>query len=460
MIPREQRSFTPFGIAACAWILVTSFQYGYHISALNQIQVVLTCKVTSDDDSPLGLPNCIPMTDAQFSALTSVFSVGGLIGSAGANVVMDSRGRRGALRISAVLTALGASLMAIASGYAPLVIGRLLIGISAGVGICLTPIFIAEVSPARIRGKVGVFTQFSIVVGIMITQLIGFKLAVPTAWRYVLFLSSLTAIAQFLVSPAMVESPVWAIRSGDPQSGKAYHQKLWKNCDSRSPDEDPLLAGDLDNGQEHAVSVLYALKTRELRLPLTIVSLAMVSQQISGAVLKVFVQSLLYYSNEILSNVIPGLGPYISILVTVVNVVMTFPPIFLIERVGRKKLLTASVFTAVAAHIFIGFGLNNGFVAMCSVAMLVFIMAFASGLGPVPFIMLPEVSPPYASLAVSALSSIALSMNWVCNFIVGLSFLPLRNFLSGGEAEYEGRVFYLFGTLLLVSYLVLYRLYK
>lgn len=64
------------------------------------------------------------MTDAQFSALTSVFSIGGLIGSAGANVVMDSRGRRGALRISAVLTALGAFLMTIAPGYTPLVIGR------------------------------------------------------------------------------------------------------------------------------------------------------------------------------------------------------------------------------------------------------------------------------------------------------------------------------------------------
>lgn len=64
------------------------------------------------------------MTDAQFSTLTSIFSVGGLIGSAGANVVMDGRGRRGALRISAVLTALGAFLMTVAPGYAPLVIGR------------------------------------------------------------------------------------------------------------------------------------------------------------------------------------------------------------------------------------------------------------------------------------------------------------------------------------------------
>jgi len=124
-----------------------------------------------------------------------------------------------------------------------------------------------------------------------------------------------------------------------------------------------LLAKDPDDGRERTVSISYALNARELRLPLAIVSLAMVSQQISGIVSKVFTQShdtefalmwyrckcryvwtfdpkcdedyrlppVLYYSNDILSNVIPGLGPYISILVTVVNVIMTFPPIFLIE---------------------------------------------------------------------------------------------------------------------------------
>ena len=64
------------------------------------------------------------MTDAQFSALTSIFSLGGLIGSAGANVIMDGRGRRSALRVSAAFTALGTVLMAISSGYVLLVIGR------------------------------------------------------------------------------------------------------------------------------------------------------------------------------------------------------------------------------------------------------------------------------------------------------------------------------------------------
>lgn len=207
------------------------------------------------------------MTDAQFAALTSVFSIGGLVGSAGANVVMDSRGRRGALRISAVLTALGALSMTIASGYAPLVIGRCVPSAPCEVlhpnrslqtvdrhcrrHWCMPDPNIHRRSiPSKdsrqswwvhstepqlqplLHLVTGVFTQLSIVLGIMITQLVGFKLATPTAWRYVLLLSGLTAIAQFFISPTMVESPVWAIRNGDPQSGKTYRQKLWKDSDS------------------------------------------------------------------------------------------------------------------------------------------------------------------------------------------------------------------------------------
>ena len=155
---------------------------------------------------------------------------------------------------------------------------RLLIGIAAGVGICLTPIFIAEVSPARIRGKVGrcistaifsprshlvagVFTQFSIVVGIMITQLIGFKLATPTTWRYVLLLSGLTAVAQFLIGPSMIESPVWAIRNGDPQSGKACRQRLWKESDSHCKHVMVLKRAGLTTILQHRMRIHYSPKT-------------------------------------------------------------------------------------------------------------------------------------------------------------------------------------------------------
>lgn len=70
------------------------------------------------------MPTCIPMTDATFSVVTSVYTIGGLLGSLGANLVMDRWGRKGAVRASAVMTGLGAALMGVSAGLAPLIIGR------------------------------------------------------------------------------------------------------------------------------------------------------------------------------------------------------------------------------------------------------------------------------------------------------------------------------------------------
>jgi len=169
------------------------------------------------------------------------------------------------------------------------------------------------------------------------------------------------------------------------------------------------------------------------------------------------INAVLYYSNDILSKALPDLGPYVSLSITVVNVFMTFPPIFLIERMGRKPLLQASVAGALASHIAVGLGLDTGTVILSSIAVMTFVMSFAIGLGPVPFVMIPEVSPPHA---VSALSSVGLSLNWIANFIVGLVFLPLRNLLASGDATKEGRVFYVFAAMLFVTASALFRVYK
>ena len=102
-------------------------QYGFHISSLNQIQAVLTCRVSDVPGVPAtyyGLPTCIPMSDATFSVLTSVYTVGGLLGSIGANVVMDRWGRKGAVLASAFIMAVGAGFMGVAASLSPLIIGR------------------------------------------------------------------------------------------------------------------------------------------------------------------------------------------------------------------------------------------------------------------------------------------------------------------------------------------------
>ena len=126
----------------------------------------------------------------------------------------------------------------------------------------------------------------------------------------------------------------------------------------------------------------------------------------------------MYYSNDILGRALPELGPYISLGITVVNVIMTFAPIILIEvsgqcyhlhhkltcryltqRMGRKQLLSISIAGILVSLCLVGTGLNTSTVALSSVAIMTFIMSFAIGLGPVPFVMIPEVSPSEVRLA-------------------------------------------------------------
>ncbi|KAH9831019.1 general substrate transporter [Rhodofomes roseus] len=471
----EPQAFTTYGWIACVWVLVVSFQYGFHISSLNQIQAVLTCRALDETSPPthLGMPTCIPMSDATFSVVTSVYTVGGLMGSLGANLVMDRWGRRGAVRISAIATGAGAALMGVSAGLAPLIVGRTLTGVGAGIGLCVGPIYLSELAPPKKRGAVGVLTQFAIVVGIMITQIMGLQLATATRWRIVLFFSAALGAMQFVLSGGMIESPTWLDRNGLLVEKDKVTQRIWKS--GRSPDssnydsQDPLLGADLEateedirtpvpvvevperNDQEEAIKVPELLVTPSLRRPLTIVCFSMLVQQLSG------VNAVLYYSNDILSKALPDWGPWISVGITVVNFLMTFAPIALIDRVGRKQLLSVSAGGAILSLLGVGFGLNSGLVALASVTIISFVASFAVGIGPVPFVMIPEVSPQHA---VSALSSVALSLNWIANFLVGLVFLPLRNALSGGAEDKEGRVFYVFATLLAFCTFVLFRVYR
>ncbi|KAI0637263.1 general substrate transporter [Trametes polyzona] len=466
----DPEAFTLYGWIVCVWVLIVSFQYGFHISSLNQISGVLTCHKTEPGLPPTyyGLPTCIAMDDAKFSVLTSIYTVGGLLGSLGANVVMDRWGRKGACLASAFVMAVGAGFMGVAASLSPLIIGRLLTGIAAGLGLCVGPIYISEIAPVKIKGAVGVLTQFAIVVGIMITQAMGLQLATPRTWRLVLLFSSALSLTQLLSGPIIVESPVWLNRHGLLRDKDASARRLWKGSHVvHSPDvssedaEDPLLGTDEESrslnpnpraeAHEAAANVPQVLLRREFRKPLAIVCFSMLCQQLSG------VNAVLYYSNNILSKALPDLGPYVSLGITIVNFFMTAAPIFLIDRLGRKKLLSLSATGAIVSLLAVGFGLDSAEVVLASTAIITFIASFAIGIGPVPFVMIPEVSPPQA---VSALSSVGLSLNWIANFLVGLVFLPLRDFLSGGDVDKEGRVFYVFAALLSFFTFMLFGLYR
>jgi MFS transporter, SP family, solute carrier family 2 (facilitated glucose transporter), member 3 len=84
----------------------------------------MTCKLKPDTPFHYGLPTCIPMSDSVFSAVTAVFTLGGLVGSMGANILMDRHGRKGATRTCAVIVSTGATLMGFSSSVLLLGLGR------------------------------------------------------------------------------------------------------------------------------------------------------------------------------------------------------------------------------------------------------------------------------------------------------------------------------------------------
>jgi len=171
-------------------------------------------------------------------------------------------------------------------------------------------------------------------------------------------------------------------------------------------------------------------------------------QQVSG------INAVMYYSTGILSQALPEAASYISLGVTVINVIMTFPPVFLVERIGKRRILLWSTCGSIISLLLLALSLNHHVNIASAIGTLLFVSCFAFGMGPIPFIIIPDISPLYA---VSALSSIALSVNWISNFVIGLSFLPLRNWLAGSDGIWAGNVFFLFAFLLTISSATFFR---
>ncbi|CAD6892749.1 unnamed protein product [Tilletia controversa] len=191
----------------------------------------------------------------------------------------------------------------------------------------------------------------------------------------------------------------------------------------------------------------------DTRRGLSLVVFTQLAQQLSG------INAVLYYSTGILKKVLPASAELVGLGITVINALMTFPPIYLIDesRFGRRKLLLVSASTMSAFAVLLGISINGGWRLMSAVAIVGFVAAFSVGLGPVPFLILPELVP---ARAVSAASSAGLSINWIANFAVGSLFLPVRSALANLDGGQGGSVFIIFAVVNATSAIVIGRRYR
>lgn len=284
-----------------------------------------------------------------------------------AGPLSDKLGRKPILRYAAVLFFISAVLSALAPTFLTLVVARMIGGLGVGAALIVAPMYIAEISPPRVRGRMVSINQLNIVVGISLaffTNYLIIKLGQSDTawvsslrlgewnWRWMLGLEALPAVFYFVSLWLVPESPRWLIMNNKQEEALEVMGRF--NPPENIPDQLDEILKSVDHTQDQKPSRLAELFTKPMRLVLLIGITVAILQQITG------INSVFFYAPMIFEQ--SGIGTDASymqaVLVGLTNLVFTLLAIALIDKIGRKTLLSIGV-SGIAVCMFLlayGFG--------------------------------------------------------------------------------------------------------
>ncbi|AGO13122.1 AaceriAFL034Wp [[Ashbya] aceris (nom. inval.)] len=434
---RPRRSLTPALTGSVFVACMGALQFGYHMAELNAPQEVLMCHGPLDPAyadtwwGRHGWDQCLHLNDSQYGLVTSIFSVGGLVGSLCTGSQADRYGRRPAAIGSSVLAAMGSAAMVFANSYAQLLVGRLIVGVGCGGGIVVTSLMLNEMAPTELKGALGALNQTCINLGILVTQLLAFAWANSVQWRLLFLAATLVAAVHCALLLGVDESPRWLAANGDEQGAERVLRRLRAGDGAETAHE----LREWRRGREHEAAGQcsslrrYMQDARYARVR-GVVAVLLMGQQFCG------INSIVFYGVKLISGALPELSIAVNFGISVVNLIVTLTAAGLVDRLGRRPLLQFSAAAMAVASTLMAAGILLNSAAVLVVCTFAYIMFFALGFGPIPFLIIAELSSP-GTAAVA--QSYGIALNWVATFIVGFGF-PILNKLIGGY------VFAMFGA--------------
>jgi len=425
-----------FAIAAGAF--GSSFQHGYNTGVLNAPQGVMTewlksqiCEI--DPESPDSEATCERDSILIWSWIVSIFCIGGMMGGSLVGFVSSRLGRKGGLLLNNILVVIATLLMGLAksaNSFHMLIAGRLVIGINSGLNAGLAPMYLAEIAPINLRGALGTVYQLIITLSILISQVLGMNnvLGTESGWPWLLALTVVPAVLQVATLPFCPESPKYLLLDKDDEMA-ANSALSWLRGTIEVHDE----MDEMKQEQESMklvpkVTLKEMLTNGSLRQPLIIAMMMMLAQQLSG------INCAIFYSTEIFKNA--GLDAQASQSATLgmgsMNVLMTFVSLVLIEKAGRKTLMVIGLvfmflMTTMLFSALLTFESVPAMSYVAIVAVILFVVGFATGPGSIPWFFVTEL---FAQSGRPTATSIAVTVNWSANFLVGLGFSPLNTLLG------------------------------
>ena len=375
------------------------------------------------------------LSDPQLEFAVGIALAGALVGSALAGYSTDRWGRRTILLATGIGFGLFSVLSGLAFGLVSFSLARFFVGVCIGVASLVTPLYLAEMSPAKIRGALVSLNQLAITVGIVAAYFVDFALAAGRNWRWMFMTAVFPAVILIVGMIVLPESPRWLARKGFRDRALQGFHRLGREQEA----EAELREVEQALQQEH--ESFRTLFQSGFRVAVLVGMGLAIFQQVTG------INTIVYYSPEILRmSGYPSAKAAIlaAAVIGLANVLVTIVSIFLVDRLGRRFLLLLGTAGMALTLGLIGTAFHRqsaGVVIFYE--MIGYIVSFGIGLGPVVWLLISEIYP--TKIRGRAMSLATLSV-WGANWVVAGTFLSLIR--GAGPAA----TFWIFGSICILAF--------
>lgn len=371
---------------------------------------------------------------------TGSLALGAIVGCIVAGTVAEKYGRKAGLISAAAIFTVSCLAMAFAPGRDFFIGARFCAGIGVGMASMLSPMYIAEISPAHLRGRMVAINQLTIVLGILITNLVNYTLrnSGEDAWRWMFGLGAIPA-GLFLIGGAMLpESPRWLIKAGrSEKASKVLHKIGGDSFVSES-------LASIQKSLQGSTKVNYKAAFNKAVLPAVTVGIVLaVFQQLCG------INVVFNYTTKIFASIGASQDDQLlqTVFIGVVNLVFTFIAMGLVDRLGRKPLMLIGSGGLAIIYIIVVQMLGSGY-AHVSWFLLSAIGVYAMSLAPVTWVLISEIFPNKVR---SVATTIAVLSLWAAYFILVFTFPILFDKL-------KDNTFYIYAGICILGFLfILFR---
>ena len=379
--------------------------------------------------------------------------IGCFAGSLTAGFLGDRLGRRRILLASGVLFAVSSILTGWAYAFSSFIFWRIVGGVAIGLSSNISPLYIAEISPAAIRGRLVSLNQFAIVVGILLAQVANWRIARPIpawisadaffkswnvqyGWRWMFAAVAVPAIVFTFTSMFIPESPRWLLARGEEGKARDILRRIGGEAYASSEAKGIAFALARETGNRQRWRDLLRPGVRKVLLVAVVLAFL---QQWTG------INILFNYAAEIYRSAGYGANDiFLNIVITgAINLLFTVLAMAFVDRLGRRFLMILGCAGIGAAHLLAGLAYRAGWhgtpilvLTLCAIA------CYALTLAPVTWVLIAEVFPHRirargVSLAVSGL--------WIASFLLTYTF-PLLNRVLGSSG-----IFFAYGAICILG---------